>query len=369
MALRIQLRGTRPGYGRLALLGWDGSTENLEIAIQSNSDGGHLAHNQQWQSTEYWHGLESVENDQGHLSAELGPDIIDAIIAASGVQFKLFVRSADTADSSVLRTIGRLLGSEAGSGSSDIVETPLTAVDASQNPQSGGEALEQKADFPANQYTDDLDQADGQTLRTIKHNTGAHRLRAAVLILVLLAGAAWELWFFLREPDQQKALVSKKPKAEAPVVATIEAGFTPAPPAEPAGNARVLRFLQGSPTATLIYARAAGWEQEGDCDAAMIAYRKAAEAEAESAFKLAQRYDPDRFVRGGCIAQANSEAAAYWYEKPASSGNPEAQSRLGVLLIEKHTSGPRYQTARKWLQKAADQGDRRAQAILKAKQK
>jgi len=370
MALRIQLRGTRPGYGRLALLGWDASTENLEIAIQRNSDGGHLAQNQQWQSTEYWHGLEIVEDDQGRLSAELGPDIIDAMIAASGVQFKLFVRSADAAGSSVVQTIGRLLGSEAGNGSSDIEKSPIAAVDVSQNrPSEEGEAMEQTGDFSANQHTEDLDQADGQPLKTVEKNSGARRLLAVVLSLLLLAGAAWGLWFFLRQPDQHEAPVSKKQKPDTSVVATIEGGVAQASRAEGAGNPRVLRFLRSSPTPTLIYARAAGWEQEGDCDAAMITYRIAAEAEAESAFKFAQRYDPDRFARGGCIAKANSDAAAYWYEKPASSGNPEAQRRLGELLIEKHASGPLYHTARNWLQKAADQGDRRAEAILDAKQK
>jgi len=371
MTLRIELHGIRPGYGRLELLGWEAATENLEIAIQRNSDGSHLAHDQQWQSTEYWHAPERVSDDQGRLNLELGPDIIDAIVIASGVQFKLFVRSGDVMDSGILRTVGRFLGSEAGHDSADSQEASAEAIDAPNKRHSAAnEALEQTADVSANQLADDRDQGDdGQARETIERDAGAHRVWAAVAILLLLVGVAWSAWFFLVASEQQKLPVSKTSTPKAAVVTTAVGGFHPTVPVEAGGNDRVLRFFQGSPTPTLIYARAAGWEQEGDCDAAMIAYRKAAQAEAASAFKFAQRYDPDRFLRGGCIAEAKAETAAFWYEKAASSGNPAAQRRLGELLIENHPSGPLYQSARQWLQKAADQGDRRARSILKAKQK
>lgn len=185
MTLRVALHGIRPGYGRLELLGWDAATENLEIAIQRNSDGGHLAHDQQWQSTEYWHAPERVSDDQGRLNLELGPDIIDAVVIASGVQFKLFVRSGDVIDSGILRTVGRFLGSEAGQDSADSQEVSAEAVDAPHKRHAtANEAVEQTADVSANQVANDRDQGDdGQALETIEGDAGTRRVWAAVAIL------------------------------------------------------------------------------------------------------------------------------------------------------------------------------------------
>jgi TPR repeat protein len=110
--------------------------------------------------------------------------------------------------------------------------------------------------------------------------------------------------------------------------------------------------------------RAADWEREGDCEAAMIVYQLAAQSDSEAAGRYARRYDPDTFEPSGCISAADAETAAYWYEAAAKAGDVNAQRQLGKILVEKYPSGVMRDQGESWLKRAAQAGDEQARALI-----
>lgn len=69
------------------------------------------------------------------------------------------------------------------------------------------------------------------------------------------------------------------------------------------------------------------------------------------------------FHEKGIVVERNVSQALEYYRQAASQGLPEAQSRLGHLLLE--TAGKDSGEAIAWLEKAASQGEAEAQATLR----
>ena len=94
--------------------------------------------------------------------------------------------------------------------------------------------------------------------------------------------------------------------------------------------------------------------QRGDYEQAVAAWRPLAEkGDADAAFNLAQAY---RLGRGVPLDLAQAQG---WLERAARKDHVDAQTTLGLLLFENgnRTSGLR------WLRKAAEHGDARAQLV------
>ena len=62
------------------------------------------------------------------------------------------------------------------------------------------------------------------------------------------------------------------------------------------------------------------------------------------------------------------DSARRWYEQAAAQGNTDAMHNLGVLLANR-LDPPDLDSARRWFQRAADAGNMRAAANLKATRK
>ena len=112
MALKLQLTGERPGYGRLLLENLAAEGE-LQFSFQRSSDRYFLGTGQQWQATAHWHSVGSVEADSGGCSCQLGPDIIDGLLPSSNDAILLSVQGGGISDKGMLRTASSLLGSSA----------------------------------------------------------------------------------------------------------------------------------------------------------------------------------------------------------------------------------------------------------------
>ncbi len=94
--------------------------------------------------------------------------------------------------------------------------------------------------------------------------------------------------------------------------------------------------------------------QRGDYEQAVAAWRPLAQkGDADAAFNLAQAY---RLGRGVPLDLAQAQG---WLERAARKDHVDAQTTLGLLLFENgnRTSGLR------WLKKAAEHGDARAQLV------
>jgi hypothetical protein len=71
------------------------------------------------------------------------------------------------------------------------------------------------------------------------------------------------------------------------------------------------------------------------------------------------------YLEGSGVTQSDTEAIAWW-TKAAEKGDVNAQYNLGhIYLVGKGNIQPNVQEAKKWLQKAADQGDDEAKEAFK----
>jgi hypothetical protein len=94
--------------------------------------------------------------------------------------------------------------------------------------------------------------------------------------------------------------------------------------------------------------------QRADYSGAIAIWRPLAEkGDADAQFNLGQAY---RLGRG---VPLNLAAAKTWFERAASSGHLDAQTTLGLLLFQ---NGEQAEGL-KWLKKAAEQGEPRAQLV------
>jgi len=376
MALKLQLTGERPGYGRLLIENLAAEGE-LQFSFQRSSDRYFLGTGQQWQATAHWHAVGGVEADSGGCSCQLGPDIIDGLLPSSNDAILLSVQGGGISDKGMLRTASSLLGSSA-EGS-----TPQTV------PVTHTETPEPEGNVPRGQESTDevTEETTGGTIVDPVVESPAQSSPASsrrwlwilLAVLVLLA-ALFATWYFgvLKLPGLPDGDIGKDTVTEPEI--SQDTGITeedmtsiepePEPEPEPAstlkGRPRAQAYLAGEPRPApqAMFDQAADWEREGDCEAAMIVYQMAAQSAADVAARYAYLYDPDTFKASACINNADPDTAAYWYEAPAGAGDVNAQRQLGKILVGNHDSGALRDQGETWLRRAAQAGDSEASALL-----
>lgn len=379
MALTIRLQSSGPGQGVFLISGISAGDKTLELAIQRNLDDKYLGEVQAWQATPHWHAPLDIDSSDEGLGIRVGPEIIDAVTAPSNMALRVFVRWDGQEDSGVLRIKGHMLGSPAAlpadvlSGPED--PTPDPDPDFSLMAEPRQEAMSEPTPSP-------------------RPRSRAGLWVILLLALVCVAGVtAWQLgwldpWFPPEPPmtEAQPALegVPQEIQETAPGEATTTTEATtdlPAvsgesvetkvptadgPPAKTVTGVDLVRaFLKGGPTPRAQYAEAEKQEQAGDCDAAMILYNRAAQADSAIALDLARRYDPRTHDAQSCIKAPDLSTATLLYEEAARAGDPSARRRLGQILVKLEASGPVFEDGIRWLQQAAQGGDEEARGLLK----
>jgi hypothetical protein len=357
MPLKLLLESAGPGRGLLHVEGPSEPAESVNLAIQRN-DGRFLGQDGHWQPTPYWHPQFSAEPDAGGLRIELGPALMDGIIAMHGAPLMLSLRIDGREDRGVVRVRGSLVGSDA------------AAPEPSGQPgmQAHGAA---GAELPADRTTSldvDLDEGAGETtavggkaLQEPKERSGSRWLAVlgAAMLLVLAAGAA--LWYF----DIPQRLLAGKEAEPVPVeLETAEteetdpaeteqqSGFATSPESALTGLKFVMEYLAEGPSADAMLAEAESRSEAGDCDAALILYSRAAETEPALGVPVARLYDPPTYAEGGCIDAANEEAALEYYRGAAEVGVAEAMRRTGEILTARAASGAVHEEGAQWLRRA-----------------
>ena len=366
MALKLQLTGERPGYGRLLIENLAAEGE-LQFSFQRSSDRHFLGTGQQWQATAHWHAVGGVEADSGGCSCLLGPDIIDGLLPSSNDAILVSVQGDGISDKGMMRTASSLLGS----GAEDDTREPEPVPTPSPPPTATPEPAPEPPPTPE----------PAQLPPPPPHASSKRWLWMLLAALVLLA-ALFTAWYFdlLKLPglpggdigtDTEpvtEPVTEPEPEPEISQDSGITEEDTPIVEPEPVllGRPRAQAYLarEPRPAPQAMFNQAADWEREDDCEAAMIVYQVAAQSDAGVAARYAHLYDPDTFKASACINNADPDTAADWYEAPAAAGDVNAQRQLGKILVGSHDSGVLRDQGESWLDRAAQAGDSEASALL-----
>jgi hypothetical protein len=299
--MKIKLRRApngRPGYGELVVSGWRHGASACKLCVQRNQDQCYLGEDKAWDSREVWHSLPNLREGSEGLLGEVGPWLVDEI---HGQQYMLFLSNAQGSDKSVLSIVDDLLGSEA-AGNSRFDEKKVEHATTPAPKDESVIAAEPSAPPPSAQVA----------------KTGGKRPLILIVLLLVLALAAAAGWFLLRKPSSgDMAVCGPQALAEAkddlPFIQTC---------------------LKSNPSSEEVLKVIAAARDAKRCDVAQRLYaHKAQSGDAAIAYAYAREYDPAHYAGGGCIAAANGETAAYWYEIAVQNDpqNQDAQQRLKEL--------------------------------------
>ncbi|WP_295886453.1 hypothetical protein [uncultured Thiohalocapsa sp.] len=118
------------------------------------------------------------------------------------------------------------------------------------------------------------------------------------------------------------------------------------------GRAFAADLLAASPSPKDILAAAGSRSQAGDCDAALILYASAVDADGALGAQVARLYDPASYTVGGCIDAPSEDMALEYLRMAAEAGVPAAMRRAGEILMSRADSGPVHDEGRAWLRRA-----------------
>ena len=365
MALKLELTSERPGYGRLVIRNLAAEGE-LQFSFQRASDHHYLGPSRQWQPTAHWHVVGGVVTDGNDCSSQLGPDIIDGLLLSSSDSMRVSVQGGGSSDQGSMRIIGRLLGSNA-AGSSPERVSMSRADDGSADAETVPEVPETVEEAPTSTETPPQPPSPQPSTPLTGSSAGSGKRWLWILLAVLVLLAALSaVWYFdlLKLPGLPGDGGSAAPDITEDTVAVDNEPDTMASTLKGRPRAQAYLVADERPEPQAMFDQAAVWESEGDCEAAMIVYQMAAQTDTDQAARYARRYDPESFEASSCISGADAETAAYWYEGPAGAGDVEAQRQLGKLLVGKYSSGVLREQGESWLRRAAQNGDRDAQALI-----
>jgi|GEM_PF-1968528 len=388
----VQPKG--PGEANLSIRGAE-VEQSIRAAFQRSADYKYLGNpdhgDEMWQTAESWHELRGKSANQPEWCGRLDSRMIDALIAASpGAVQMTFTDIHGVRKTALLRIEGRLLGSVARKISGPMAKIkPVAKLVGETDPITD---LPSSAD--SNDGLDPLKPQDAMDVQAGAENPEAKRvvksrrwLYLLVFLLLLVGALIGFAQYFGWFRDHTKGTVAKDEVPAVEEVVTfddkkIDGGSddgtgSKTPPEQSStnqrtelrGRSRAQAYLSGTDALDpeAMFAQGHVWEQENDCDAAMIVYHEAAQRDAAMAAEYARRYDPDTYTQGGCIAAPHGETAAYWYEKAAEEGDVTSQRQLGKILIQSYPSGILHEQGLQWLRQAAQAGDTEAQAILQAR--
>jgi len=370
MDLRVYLVCTAPGEGLFRFPGTGFSGDSPELAIQRN-DQQYLGPGQEWQSIPHWHRPDQAAWRDGMLELGVGAEIVDPIAAAASDALLISVRDTAGRGQGVLRKQGRLFGSGARVEPEPVA--PPVQIRLDKGP---GDAAD-----PSATTADEPPPIAAEPPRPPAVSPGAaapppaqgpsRRPWALLLLVVAMAGVygilAWRAGW---PPFAPSAVAPEEGPAAVPIQAAPQtaaegAGKDRTARVEnPVGIALAIELIDRNRDAAAIWQEAERLARSGDCDAASYLYRKAAEADADKALALAQRFDPADFTARPCFEAPSVHSAQLWYQAPADAGDPLAQGRLGRLLIGHETAGPIHEYGRELLERAAAAGDEAAREAL-----
>jgi hypothetical protein len=360
MPLRLELKPspTGPGYAVLTILGWKEGTANIEAAVQRNQDSRYLDESGNWTTHPVWHDVSVLEQNGDSLSGEMGPWLVDPLMANPQVAYMFEMRNAEAKDKGVLRMVGHILSSQAAGNSvrqesrtrheqspapsptpapsvtpAPVVETPtviaptIAPVPVQVTPSTGPSTT---AIPPiSNPSTGTPPPTTPPIPAPVKKSRMLPLILMLLLLLPLLGGAAW---YFGLLPDLGIALPTTAANSTSDAKDEGVCGVSAMTDAD--DLAFVQSCVKSSPSSEQVMAVIEAAKQAERCNIVQRLYaHKAQSGDTKIAFAYAREYDPESFKDGGCIKSADAETAAYWYEIVVANdaSNTVAKQRLEQL--------------------------------------
>jgi len=355
MPLKLLLEPTGPGRGLLSVQDPAAAPESVTLAIQRN-DGRYLGQHGHWQPEPFWHPQFSVDTDARGLRIGLGSALMDGIIGMQGAPLMVALRLDGQEDRGVVRVRGSLIGSNAAAPES-LAASAVSPGDAETTGADKRPVPDQQPDQrPGQGIGLEPDLGAAPQAASSSAGSGARWPLLLALVLLLLLAAAGAVWFFelpqrwlgSDEPETASTPLSDSGSESDQPAAT----FSPSPESALTGVRFVVDYLDGDPSAQAMFAEAEARSGVGDCDAALLLYAQAAQADTALALPVARLLDPATYVEGGCIDAANEETALEYYRSAAESGSLEAMRRAGEIMTARAASGPLHEEGVDWLRRA-----------------
>lgn len=363
MPLRLELKPSPsgPGYAALSIMGWKAGTDRIEAAVQRNQDSRYLDESGNWTTHPVWHDVSVLEFSGDVLTREMGPWLVDPLVANPQYQYLFELRNEEAKDRGVLRMVGQILSSQAAGNSvqqearsrpdnappvAPAKPVPVQVSPVQVAPEQPKPVIvdpDATAVVPApviNPVTPPITPVNTGTPPPpvnpvpVKKKSKVLPLVVALLVLLpLLAGAAWYFGLLpglgMPTPAVATATEESNPSAETAGGACGAGTMT---------DAEDLAFVQGciksAPSSEQLMAVIDAAKQAQRCNIVQRLYaHKAQSGDSKIAFAYAREYDPESFKEGGCIKSADAETAAYWYEIVVSNdpSNATAKQRLEQL--------------------------------------
>ncbi|TYL44124.1 MULTISPECIES: hypothetical protein [Dickeya] len=337
------LQQPKPGYARLLLRQWQGSVEGLKLSLQHNQDSLFLDSHGKWVGHQVWHEMASFEEQDETIYYQVGPDMVDALVAIPSGAFKLTLSDENDSDYGIVRIARDIQSSQASGTTVPLdnvrVQQPemVTDVPAQKEPEPPVMVTASAPDLLASPSTEPA-----QTSRT--HLPWVISGVIALLVVLGISG-----WFFM---GNTKHAGAEHAGAESnPPVSASTSVPTTEPKGEPAlASAAVspcslqqmaalssMDFVKGcmktQPSSSQLQDIINQAKVGKHCDIAQRLYAyKAQSGDMGIAVNYAREYDPETAVAGGCFT-ADAATAIYWYEAVLQQDprNSVATSRLAAL--------------------------------------
>lgn len=397
VTIRLLESDKGPGFGELRIGGWPHAGGITRLAIISNQGGRYLGQDGQWSATPVWHPLDGMVADGDGLSGEVGPKVIDPLLASANAAYRVQLQTEGGArDQSILQMAKTILGSSARGagapplnliGSGFIVDsgTQLRPPPPTPPPPPPEPALPPPPPPPPPKpaLPPPPPPPPAPAPAPIRKPSRLWLWLLLALLVLLIGGGvlAWKLgWLdpFLAGGSAETTETAEPAEpvvsAETPASAQNPAAAGPGGPCDVArlGDQAELDFvrqcLDSTPTAAAITATAEAAMAAGNCEVSRRLFVHVAQGgDADAALSYARKFDPESEGQSGqtqkCV-EADADTAAYWYKIPADAGNAEAQRQLGKLLLQLHPSGFEREQGITYLKTAAAAGDAEAKAEL-----
>ncbi|WP_439242927.1 hypothetical protein [Lonepinella sp. BR2474] len=316
--MRIELKEKKPGYAEFSATGWKGG-DKIELAILRNQDNCYFSHNNQWNKEPVWHVVTDFSVNDGKLSGELGPNIIDALVQqSSNVRYMIQVKDGSVEDNGSVKFVGNILASSASGDTSreaDIRQAPPVVEPI---PEPEPELVPEPEPEP------EIEPIPDPVVESAVENTAVpevppakkSKLGLIIGLLILLLAIAGGVAYFLLGQDSPKALAAceldSAPKDDLAFIQTC---------------------LKTNPDSQALLKLIEQAKQNKACGLAQRLYaNKAQSGDSVIALAYAKEYD-DAFSKGDGCFKLDKETAVYWYEIALEKdpNNAEAKTRLDAL--------------------------------------
>jgi len=333
MGIRVDvlpLSENTPGQGWLRISGWEDTSEGLAYSVQSSQTRDFLQPGKQWSNVAHGFPLSGLVAVDGALQVQVGPELIDPLLAASGsanFRFELNSQVLDLREATMLRLDKQLVSSIAWTGVKAPDPVPAPAPTRAPEPVVEAKPLAPVVEAPVQPEPAPEPPQAPAPVAAKKINRLVWLL--PLLALIITAG----LWWFLQKP----AMVDE-PTLPAP---------TPSPAPTPDAQPCTLESMQSQPELAFVQAciqKAPGSaallevinlaKANNHCAVAQRLYANRAQGgDIEIASAYAREYDPKYHQASECFRAPDNATAAYWYETILGfdPNNAEAKQRFEEL--------------------------------------